>query len=147
LEIIGRNEMGTWILVQAIGGNNPCWINASLMDVRGEVMSLGPASLPLPQSPYYGPLTGVSSKRDGDSVIISWDTLNLRAGDDSLQYPYLIEAWLCHGGQLIFEPIGTWETSVIIQDENGCSEPSHARIYGVEKHGYTAWVSVPWVKP
>jgi hypothetical protein len=147
LEIIGRNGTGTWILVQAIGGDNPCWLKASLLDIRGEVMSLAPASLPLPQSPYYGPLTGVSSKRDGNTVIISWDTLNLRAGDDSLQYPYLIEAWLCHGGQLIFEPIGSWESIVSVQDEPGCSEPSHARIYGVEKHGYTTWVTVTWVQP
>jgi hypothetical protein len=139
--------MGTWILVQAIGGTNPCWIKASLMDIHGELMSLAPDSLPLPQSPYYGPLTGVSAKRDEDSVIISWDVLNLRAGDDSLQYPYLIEAWLCQGNKLIFEPIGSWETTVSVQDEPGCSEPSHARIYGVEKHGYTAWVTIPWIQP
>jgi hypothetical protein len=147
LDIIGRNDTGTWILVQAIGGNNPCWLKASLMDIRGEVSSLAPGSLPLPPSPYYGPLTGVSSKRDKDTVIISWDTLNLRAGDDSLQYPYLIEAWLCHAGQIIFEPIGSWQTNVSVEDESGCTEHSHARIYGVEKHGYTAWVTVPWVQP
>ena len=147
LEIIGRNKIGTWILVQAIGGSNPCWLKASLMDVHGALMSLAPASLPLPQSPYYGPLTGVSSKRAGDTVVISWDALNLRAGDDSLQYPYLLEAWVCQAGQLIFEPIGAWETTVSVRDEPGCSEPSHARIYGVEKHGYTAWVTVPWDQP
>ncbi len=147
LEIIGRNELGTWILVQAIGGTNPCWLKALLMDIHGEVMSLAPASLPLPQSPYYGPLTGVSSRRDGNIVIISWDALNLRAGDDSLQFPYLIEAWVCRDGQLMFEPIGSWETIVSVQDEPGCSVPSHARVYGVEKHGYTNWVTVPWIQP
>lgn len=117
------------------------------MDVNGELMSLAPASLPLPQSPYYGHLTGISSKRAGETVIISWDALNLRAGDDSLQYPYLLEAWVCQAGQLIFEPIGSWETTVSVKDEPGCSESSHARIYGVEKHGYTAWVTVPWGQP
>ena len=147
LEIIGRNEPGTWIMVQAIGGNNPCWLKASLMDVHGDVMSLAPASLPLPQSPYYGPVTGVASVRKGDTVFISWDPIALRAGDDSLQYPYLIEAWLCQDGQLIFNPIGSWETIVTVQDESGCADPSHARVYGVEKHGYTAWVTVPWTQP
>ena len=147
LALIGRNETGSWILVQAIGGNNPCWIKASLMDIHGDVFSLAPASLPLPQSPYYGPVTGVSSKREGDRVIISWNQMILRAGDDSLQYPYLIEAWLCRAGQIIFEPIGSWDTMVSIKDEPGCSEPSHARIYGVEKHGYTTWVIVPWTQP
>jgi hypothetical protein len=110
-------------------------------------MSLAQASLPLPQSPYYGPLTGVSAQRNGDSVVISWHPLNLRAGDDSLQYPYLVEAWLCKDGQLTFTPIGSWEAMVTVKDESGCSEPSHARVYGVEKHGYTAWVEVPWPLP
>jgi len=144
IEVIGRNELGTWVVIQAIGGTNPCWVKASLLDIHGEVMSLAPASLPLPESPYYGPLTGVSAVRNGDSVIISWDPLNLRAGDDSLQYPYLIEAWLCQDGQLTFNPIGSWETIVTVQDETGCSDASHARVYGVEKHGYTAWVNIPW---
>jgi hypothetical protein len=117
------------------------------MDIHGEVMSVAPASLPLPQSPYYGPVTGVSAVRKGDDVIISWDPINLRAGDDSLQYPYLIEVWLCKDGQLTFNPIGSWETIVTVKDEPGCSEATHARVYGVEKHGYTAWVTVPWPIP
>jgi hypothetical protein len=147
IEIIGRNELGTWIVIQAIGGNNPCWVKASLMDIHGNVMSVAPASLPLPQSPYYGPVTGVWADRSGNSVIITWDPINLRAGDDSLQYPYLIEAWLCQKGQFSFLPIGAWETILTVQDEPGCAEQSHARIYGVEKHGYTNWVTVPWPVP
>ena len=147
LQVIGRNETGSWILVQAIGGNNPCWLKASLMDLNGDVFSLAPGTLPLPESPYYGPVTGVSSDRNGDTVNISWNPINLRAGDDSLQFPYLIEAWVCKDGKLIFQPIGSWETSVSVIDEPGCSEPSHARIYGVEKHGYTAWVTIPWIQP
>jgi hypothetical protein len=147
LEIIGRNELGTWIVIQAIGGSNPCWVKASLLKIRGEVMSLAPVSLPLPQSPYYGPLTGANAQRFGNNVIISWNPLILRAGDDSLQYPYLIEAWLCQSGKLLFTPIGSWETITTVKDEPGCSEPSHARIYGVEKHGYTNWVEIPWPQP
>ncbi|OGO14600.1 MAG: hypothetical protein A2030_08400 [Chloroflexi bacterium RBG_19FT_COMBO_50_10] len=144
LEIIGRNELGTWIVIQAIGGSNPCWVKASLLKFEGDVVSLAPASLPLPQSPYYGPVSGVSAVRNGDYVTISWNPIHLKAGDDSLQYPYLIEAWLCQDGQLLFSPIGSWETIVTVQDESGCLEPSHARVYGVEKHGYTAWVEAPW---
>ena len=147
LEVIGRNQPGTWIVIRAIGGTNPCWVKASLLDIHGDVMSLAPASLPLPQSPYYGPLTGASAQRSGDSVVISWNPLILRAGDDSLQYPYLIEAWLCQVGQVTFTPIGSWESIVNVQDESGCSESSHARVYGVEKHGYTNWVEIPWPQP
>ncbi len=144
IEVIGRNELGTWVVIQAIGGNNPCWVKATVLDIHGDAMSLAPASLPLPESPYYGPLSGISAVRNGDAVIISWDPLILRAGDDSLQYPYLIEAWLCKEGKLTFTPIGSWETIVTVQDEKGCSEASYARVYGVEKHGYTAWETVPW---
>jgi hypothetical protein len=147
LEIIGRNEKGTWVVIRAIGGTNPCWVKASLMDIHGDVMSLAPASLPLPQSPYYGPLTGVSAVRDGSMVIISWNSLLLRAGDDSLQYPYLVEAWLCQDGLVSFFPIGSWDTILTVQDDPGCDEASHARVYGVEKHGYTAWVNIPWPEP
>jgi len=147
IEIIGRNETGTWIVIQAIGGSNPCWVKASLLNIKGEVMSLAPAELPLPMSPYYGPLTGVYAQRHGNEVIISWNAMQLRAGDDSLQYPYLVEAWLCQAGQLAFKPIGSWETITTVEDEPGCSQPSHARVYGVEKHGYTRWVAVPWPAP
>jgi hypothetical protein len=147
VEVIGRNEPGTWIVIQAIGGDNPCWVKASLLDIHGDVMSLAPALLELPWSPYYGPLSGASAVRNGDTVVISWNPMVLRAGDDSLQFPYLVEAWLCQAGKLAFYPIGSWETIVSVQDESGCSEPSHARVYGVEKHGYTAWVTVPWPQP
>ena len=144
LEVTGRNDTGSWIVVQAIGGSNPCWLKASLMEIQGDVFSLAPASLPLPQSPYYGPVSGVHAERNGDQVIVSWNPINLKAGDDSLQYPYLVEAWLCHEGALVFNPIGSWETIISVTDEAGCVEASHARVYGVEKHGYTAWVNVPW---
>jgi hypothetical protein len=40
MEIIGRDQAGTWLLIRAIGGDNPCWIKASLMDPRGDVMNV-----------------------------------------------------------------------------------------------------------
>lgn len=144
LEVIGRNERGTWVLVRAIGGNNPCWVKASLMEINGNVLSVEPTYLPLPMSPYYGPLTFYSAAREGDDVTILWRGIQLRPGDDSGQYPYLIEAWLCQGGELIFTPIGSYETAIKVVDEAGCREPSHARLYAVEKHGYTRWVEIPW---
>ncbi len=147
MNMIGRNETGSWVVVQAIGGTNPCWVKASLIDIKGDVMSLAPMSLPLPESPYYGPLTGVWAERNAEEVIISWNPLILKAGDDSLQYPYLVEAWLCTDGKLAFTPLGTWDTMLTVRDEAGCAEASRARIYGVEKHGYTAWVTIPWPAP
>jgi hypothetical protein len=144
LEVIGRNDLGTWIVVQAIGGDNPCWVKASLMDVRGDVMDVAPTYLPLPLSPYYGPLTGVSAIREGDLVTVSWQSVALRAGDETAQAPYLLEAWLCTDGELVFTPIGSYANIVQVEDPAGCDEPSHGRVYLVEKHGYTLWVEVPW---
>jgi hypothetical protein len=128
-------------------GTNPCWVKASLLEIKGDVMNLEPASLPLPQSPFYGPLTGVTAQRKGGEVTISWHPLILKAGDDSLQFPYLVEAWLCQDEEQVFTPVGSWETLVTVMDESGCAEPSHARVYGVEKHGYTNWVEVAWPAP
>ena len=144
LEIIGRNDLGTWVVVQAIGGSNPCWVKASLLQIRGDVMSVAPTYLPLPQSPYYGPVTGVSAVRSGNEVAISWNPVILRAGDDSEQIPYVIEAWVCKDGKLVFTPVGSYATFVTVQDEPGCSEPSHGFLYAAEKHGYTKGVTIPW---
>jgi hypothetical protein len=144
LEIIGRNDLGTWVVVQAIGGSNPCWVKASLLQIRGDVMSVAPTYLPLPQSPYYNPPTGVSAVRNGDEVTISWNPVILRAGDDSEQIPYVVEAWVCKDGKLIFTPVGSYATLVTIQDASGCAEPSHGFLYAAEKHGYTKGVTIPW---
>jgi hypothetical protein len=147
LEIIGRNAPGTWIEVRAIGGTNPCWLKADLMKIKGDVMNVAPIrpeDVRLPASPYYGPLSGVSASRSGKDVLISWNALVLRAGDDSEQYRYLVETWVCQAGQLVFIPLGTYDLSVKIADEPGCTETSHARVFGVEKHGYTKWIEVTW---
>lgn len=144
LEVFGRTDSGAWILVRAIGGTNPCWVKATLMEVKGEVKSVEPVYLPLPQSPYYGPLTGVSANRDGDQVTISWNAMQLRAGDDTASPVHLLEAWVCQAGELVFTPVGTDADSAEVEDQAGCAEPSHGRVYGVEKHGYTLPVEVPW---
>jgi hypothetical protein len=144
MEVIGRNELGTWLLIRAIGGSNPCWLKATLMDVRGDIMSVAPATIPLPPSPYYAPPTGVAAVRHGDEVMISWNPLFLRAGDDSEWFSYLVEAWVCQEGRLVFTPVGSYATFVTVRDEAGCADASHGRLYGVEKHGYTRWVEIPW---
>ena len=144
IELIGRNDLGSWVVIQAIGGSNPCWVKASLLAIKGDVMSLAPTYLPLPASPYYNPPTGVSAVRQGDEVTVSWNGITLRAGDDSLQTPYVVEAWVCQDGQLLFTPVGAYADLVTIRDEPGCDQPSHARLAAAEKHGYTAWVEIPW---
>jgi hypothetical protein len=55
-----------------------------------------------------------------------------------------VEAWVCRDGELVFIPLGMDANFVVIEDQAGCREPSHAMVYGVEKHGYTRPVEVPW---
>jgi len=114
------------------------------MDVKGEVLSVAPAFIPLPPSPYYGPPTGVSAVREGNKVTVFWNPISLKAGDDSGQFPYVVEAWVCQHGRLTFTPLGTYQTAIEIIDEPGCSQPSHGQLRGAEKHGYTIPVEIPW---
>jgi hypothetical protein len=149
LEIIGRDQLGTWVLIQAIGGDNPCWVKAELMEIKEDVMSLEPLVPWVVQawSPYYAPLTNVSASRDKDDptkVTIFWSPLVLRAGDDAEQVPYLVEAWVCLGGEIVFVPVGAYTTAAEVIDEPGCEEASHAQVLGAEKHGYTKPVVIPW---
>lgn len=144
LEIIGRTERGDWILIQAIGGNNPCWVKASLMAIRGDVMSVAPTYLPLPQSPYYAPPAWVQASREGNQVTIYWPAVNYRAGDETASPPYLVEAWICRDGELVFTPVGSYATQIKLADEPGCSQASYGRLYFVEKHGYSRWIKIPW---
>jgi hypothetical protein len=147
LEVIGRIAQGKYIQVQAIGGNNPCWVNPDWMKVNGDLAVLPPVSpddTGLPFSRRYKPPAGVSARRDGHSVIIFWAPVVLSLGDTSTAPPYLIEAWVCQAGQIVFSPTGWLQTSAVIEDEPGCAAPSHARLYAVEKHGYTLWIEIPW---
>lgn len=152
LEILARDPRGIYVEVQAIGGNNPCWVKAEYMKINGDVMSavrpVDPETeVRLPMSPYYGPVASVSASRSGDKVTVFWSPVVLKAGDDSEQFDYLIEAWVCRAGELVFTPVGSYQAAAEIQDESGCAQPSHARLYAVEKHGYTRWVEIPWPQP
>lgn len=148
MEVIGRNELGTWIEVQAINadiyGGEPCWVRADLLDLDGDVMAAPVPEVKLPFSFRYQPPILRPAVRRGSEVVLFWDPVKIHPGNDSGQYPYLIEAWVCRDGQLVFDPVGTWELTYTLVDEPGCSEPSHGRIYSVEKHGYSAWREIPW---
>lgn len=146
-DIIGRNDNGTWLLTKSRGDNKSCWVKASLMDINGDPLTapiIHPDDYNLPKSPFYGPLTNVTARRSGSEVIISWSPLILRAGDDSLQTPYVLQVWVCRSGQIVLESIGAYDTIVTVIDESGCNEPSHGRITAAEKHGYTKFVEIPW---
>jgi hypothetical protein len=147
LEILRRIEGGNYVEIQAIGGNNPCWVRADYFTFKGDPQDLQPVRIEdvkLPVSPYYAPPSGVSARRDGAVVTVFWNPLILKAGDDSEQVPYIVEAMVCQNGSMVFIPAGTYQAAVEVTDEPGCAEPSYATFVAAEKHGYTRRVDVPW---
>ncbi len=149
MNVIGRIESGAWVYIQAIGGTNPCWVNASLVKITGDLWSVDivyPGKALLPQSPYYPPVSWVSATRNDAVVTVSWGDVPLRAGDeedDEMQH-YIVEVWRCDGGQQLFEALGTNDLFLSFIDQYGCSLPSHGRVYVQEKHGFAGPVEIPW---
>jgi len=142
VEIRGRNEAGTWAYVKPRYYMDLCWVNASLLEISGDIFSVPPTEPVLPFTELYDPPRNVRASRQGTQVWIAWDPVWMTEDD---YRGYLVEAWVCHDGQLVFTPVGVLDTTMIaLEDEPGCSEPSHGRVYAVDKHGYTRWVAVPW---
>jgi hypothetical protein len=150
MEVVGRNLDGTWLYIQGIHGWNPCWVKASL--VRLDTGNLDDVRITysiLPFSTLYRPPTGVWAVRNGNTVTIEWNAVWMTEDD---YRGYLIEAYVCQGRQTMFVPIGsvppldqnTGTLYASVTDEPGCLEPSNARIYTVEKHGYTGYIMIPW---
>jgi len=176
VDVLGRIETdnGIWVnnkfSLPRTDASDPCWMNANFLDITEEqLLSVqpidpnNPAQYRLPidhQSIEYlqdPVITGVS--RTGDRVTVQWEFFDVGKG----QYPnhderfprYLIEAWLCKAGQIVFTPSG-WGpysadvtngdiVSANLNDEPGCAEPSHARLYLAWVHGYVGPVEIkPW---
>ncbi len=156
MNVKGRNPEGTWLLLEDGGHDNPCWIRTIFGKFigGGDVNSLNipvvdpDAALP-PAYNLYRPPDGVQTLRSGNKVTLYWNAVWMTEDDYN---GYLIESWLCQAGQLVFKPIGyvpplsqnTGTLGIIITDEPGCLLPSSARIYTVEKHGYTGYIVIPW---
>ncbi len=145
LEIIRRVEGGNYVEIRAIGGSNPCWLRADYMDIRGDLNALQPVhpfDVKLPISPYYPPLPWAKAERSGDQITVIFSALTLRAGDEQGMAPYIVEAWVCQAGSMIFLPIGAYQTEVVVNDEPGCDSLSRIRVTAAEKHGYTSPIEV-----
>lgn len=149
MNVLGRIESDAWVYIQAVGGSNPCWVNASLVKITGDLASVEivyPGKALLPVSPYYPPVSWVNAVRIDATVSVSWNDIPLRAGDeeDETMQHYIVEVWRCEGGQILFEPLGTNELFVSFIDQYGCNLPSHGRVYVQEKHGFAGPVEIPW---
>ena len=49
-EIIGRNKIGDWSYIQALGFPDPCWVKVSLLEIDGDIFSVEPYYARLPFS-------------------------------------------------------------------------------------------------
>jgi hypothetical protein len=139
--ILNRSEDATWVYVDPDNYLDYCWIRADLIDITGDVWSVSPYYSPLPFSTLYSPPRWAAAERNGNQVLIIWEAVWRTEDDDR---GYLIEAWVCQEGRLVFRPIHADDTSAIVVDEPGCSRRSEGRIYTAEKHGYSRWVAIPW---
>lgn len=151
VEIIGHMELNeNWWYVQLpnYGRVFGCWVSQ-------ELITLGPGQsttvvvpdphvvLPWTSQPYEA-LENIRATRNGNVVTVSWEPFEWLPGDQSGQNKYLVEVWVCQQGEFVFRAYGTNSTSIEVQDEQTCSEESHGRAFGSDKHGYTNWRSIPW---
>ncbi|MEX1246838.1 MAG: hypothetical protein WEA61_00010 [Anaerolineales bacterium] len=150
VEILGHMELNEnwWFLHTVERPDFNCWVSQELIDLGGDRNLIYPIDNPHLVLPYttqpYAPLKGVSASRNGNVVTVRWEPFDWLPGDQSGQYKYLVEAWVCQEGEFVFRAYGTNQTFVEVQDEQSCDEQSHARAFGADKHGYTNWVQVPW---
>lgn len=147
IKLIGRTDGNNWVLVE----NEPqrCWIKADFVVMEGDQQTLKPMypdGFKLIVSPYYGPTTVLSAKRNGDEVTVSWMEVIVSPGKYEREdmFPYIIEVWRCENGRIIFDPLVSRFPFITFVDEAGCSSPSHGRVYVQEKHGYAGPTEIPW---
>ncbi len=141
VEILGRTDRGDWLYVLPLYFETGCWIKADLLEISGDIFSVEPYYGILPFSDIYPPPYVISVARSGNEVTVSWS--DVRMTEDKYR-GYLIEAWICQNGELVFTPVNIDGFITTFIDEYGCNEPSHARIYSAEKHGYSLWRRIPW---
>ena len=146
IELVGRTGGNNWVWVD---GKNKCWVNANFISIDGDPQAL-PVVYPgidqLPQSPYYPPTEVTKVVRTGTQVRVVWLEIPLHPGDaeDAAMQHYIVEVWHCVGGQIVFDPLATNDTSITFTDEPDCSQPSHGRIFVQEKHGFAGPAEIPW---
>jgi len=164
MEVIGRtpanpntDPKNILLLVQAVHGTapNPCWVKAEFVRFNdgGDITTHPEIPLVsytfLPLSTLYRAPQGASAVREGTKVTIYWAAVWMTEDD---YRGYLVEAWVCKDGQLTFTPLEWFPPlkdnvgliGIYVIDEPGCLETSSARVYAVEKHGYTNFRVVPW---
>lgn len=153
MEIRSGDQLAIWLYLPE-GFQKPCWVNAKHIELDGDISSIEPDYYPdktplkliLFRHENFPPPKNVSAKREGNQVGIYWEGYTLEVGDrEGPDRPvYLVEAWTCQDGNLVFTPIGAFEEIIQIIDEAGCSEASSGEVYVAHVDGYVGPVSIPW---
>jgi hypothetical protein len=141
-----RYIYGNWLYVKFDKLNYFCWVAPSVVDVVGDVKTLGYKELNLQSigSNMYGPPKGVTAVRNDNEVLISWERVEMTKDDDR---GYLLELFVCQKGNLIWWTDSypdQYTTSYEVRDEPGCNQQSSGKLYTVEKHGFSDPVEIPW---
>jgi hypothetical protein len=148
----GRYYDSNWLYVKLDKLNYPCWLAPSVVDLSGtpisRVVMQNFQHSWLPQSSLYDAPENVFARRDGDQVMITWDSLYMTQDDDR---GYMLDLHVCdQNGNFVWAPVGEgvltdqFHTSYTITDTGKCADASGGQLAAVEKHGYTAWVTIPW---
>lgn len=138
-QLDGRDWAGNWLWIQMEGFSYHCWVAASAVIVQGDLDSVKKLPGDPPINSSVPSPSGISAVRDGNKVIVSWNP-----APSAVDLHYLIRANICNG-QYVLEWIDvTTNTVYTLQDKQGCSGTSSARLHVVNKTGYSAPVSVPW---
>lgn len=141
-EIRGRNYSGTWLYLKPAKIEYFCWAAASLGEVQGDIFSVIVWQPNLPKTIFIGQPSGVQAVRNGNQVLVTWSHINVKPPEDARGY--LIEAVICQSGSLVTIAVHTDDNGYIITDDQNCEGGSGGKLYGVEKHGYTDPVTIPW---
>jgi hypothetical protein len=145
----GRYIYSNWLYIKLDKLNYFCWAAPSVVDVVGDVSTVAYKELNLQSigSNQYGPPNNVTAVREGNSVTISWDKVEMTKDKDR---GYLLELFVCQ------DTIYLWwtdsypdqdSTSYTVKDEAGCAQPSSGKLYTVEKHGFSEPAIITWPAP
>jgi len=137
----GRDYSGNWLWIAPDNIEYQCWLAKSVAEVTGDTSRMPVAPVRLPQSSLYGPPESITTTRDGDSVTITWQRVNMTEDDNR---GYMIEANVCQNEYLVWMAVSTMENTYTFTDESTCSQESSGKLYTVEKHGYAGPVPIPW---
>jgi hypothetical protein len=145
----GRYVYSKWLYVRFDKLNYSCWVAPSVVDVVGDITKVNYTELNLQSigSNQYGPPNNVTATRDGNTVTISWDQVEMTKDKDR---GYLLELFVCQNTVYLWWTDSypdQFTTSYTVKDEAGCAQPSSGLLYTVEKHGFSEPAEIPWPKP